>query len=93
MGSVYSYLCSDVSPPSKSIHDDESVTEWVESLNTTISLCKIAARVIKFNYSPPPPFEMPSPVKVNINVNCFPSPPFSSLLLSKRKTLLIILET
>ncbi|CAO3686008.1 hypothetical protein CU097_006789 [Rhizopus azygosporus] len=53
----------DVSPPSKSIHDDEPVTEWVEGLNTTISLCKIAARVIKFNYSPPPPFEMPSPVK------------------------------
>ena len=58
------YVVSDVTSPTRIPSDDSTTTEWLEGLNTLISLSKIAARVIKFNYCPPPPFKIPEPVKV-----------------------------
>ncbi|KAG2192754.1 hypothetical protein INT47_008405 [Mucor saturninus] len=53
----------DVTAPKRIPSDDDCTTEWLDGLNSLISLSKIAARVIKFNYCPPPPFKIPGPVK------------------------------
>ncbi|KAG1499726.1 hypothetical protein G6F46_001279 [Rhizopus delemar] len=53
----------DVPAPSNLSHDDGFVKQWLDAFTTSISLCKIAARVIRFNYSPPPPFNIPGPIK------------------------------
>ncbi|KAI9255326.1 fungal-specific transcription factor domain-containing protein [Sporodiniella umbellata] len=53
----------DVPQPTCLSQDDEFVREWLEHFTSSITLCKIAARVIRFNYSPPPPFNIPGPIK------------------------------
>lgn len=53
----------DVTLPRRISSDDDTTAEWIEGLNSLISLSKIANRVIKFNYCPPPPFKIQEPVK------------------------------
>ncbi|KAI9273933.1 fungal-specific transcription factor domain-containing protein [Helicostylum pulchrum] len=53
----------DVTAPQTIPDDDGCTAEWLQGLNSLISLSKIAARVIKFNYCPPPPFKVSEPVK------------------------------
>jgi hypothetical protein len=55
---------SDVTSPKRIKTDDDRTAEWLDGLISLISLSKIAARVIKFNYCPPPPFKIQGPVKV-----------------------------
>ena len=50
--------------PSKLPNDDDYATQWIDGLSSLISLSKVTARVIKFNYCPPPPFIIQGPVKV-----------------------------
>lgn len=59
---------SDVTSPKRINTDDDCTAEWLEGLNVLISLSKIAARVIKFNYCPPPPFKIQGPVKVRVEI-------------------------
>lgn len=59
----------DVTAPKRISSDNSCTTEWLDGLNSLISLSKIAARVIKFNYCPPPPFKIPGPVKVSEKKN------------------------
>ncbi|KAI8090483.1 hypothetical protein BDF21DRAFT_190960 [Thamnidium elegans] len=51
----------DVTGPQIIPDDDECTKEWLQGLNILIALSKIAARVIKFNYCPPPPFKVSEP--------------------------------
>ncbi|OBZ90001.1 Nitrogen assimilation transcription factor nirA [Choanephora cucurbitarum] len=53
----------DVTYPSKLPNDDDYATQWIDGLSSLISLSKVTARVIKFNYCPPPPFIIQGPVK------------------------------
>jgi hypothetical protein len=55
---------SDVTYPVKLSSDDNTTAQWIDGLNALIQLSKVTARVIKFNYCPPPPFVIQGPVKV-----------------------------
>ncbi|KAI8639810.1 hypothetical protein BD408DRAFT_484555 [Parasitella parasitica] len=53
----------DVTLPIKISTDDNATAQWIDGLNSLIALSKVTARVIKFNYCPPPPFIIQGPVK------------------------------
>ncbi|CEP09163.1 hypothetical protein [Parasitella parasitica] len=53
----------DVTLPIKIPTDDNATAQWIDGLNSLIALSKVTARVIKFNYCPPPPFIIQGPVK------------------------------
>lgn len=59
----------DVTLPIKISTDDNPTSQWIDGLNSLIALSKVTARVIKFNYCPPPPFIIQGPVKVYISIH------------------------
>ncbi|KAI7906404.1 uncharacterized protein BX663DRAFT_483150 [Cokeromyces recurvatus] len=53
----------DVTYPTTLPNDEDVVVQWINELNCLISLSKVTARVVKFNYCPPPPYIIQGPVK------------------------------
>ncbi|KAI8890373.1 hypothetical protein K501DRAFT_328385 [Backusella circina FSU 941] len=53
----------DVVTPRTLDTDDDIIKDWVKALSEILTLSKISVRIVRFNYSPPPIFQLEGPVK------------------------------